>query len=97
MKLFKKQIIGCTIISSIVGQMVTLSAMGVWIGIISVATPFERAIAATNRFENIKNKYQTDDPNNNRGDDAKLNQTMTKYRNQQNYKNVYGLHRYQKQ
>lgn len=84
MKLFKKQIIGCTIISSIVGQMVTLSAMGVWIGIISVATPFERAIAATNRFENIKNKYQTDDPNNNRGDDAKLNQTMTKYRNQQN-------------
>ena len=84
MKELKKKVVGYTIITSIVGQAMSLAAFGVWAGALALATPFERALAATEEtlFEQTQRKYQTNDPNNNRSDDAKLNKILADYANQ---------------
>ena len=82
MKCFKKKLTGYTIIASMVGQTIAVSVIGVWAGLLSIATPFETAIAAQERFDQIQQKYKTDDPTNNRSDDQRLNQTLLKYPHQ---------------
>lgn len=81
----KKNVIGYSVIFAMVGQFVNIALMGIWVSIASLATPFERAMAAQNNdqslFEKVQSKYKTDDPQNNRGDDKLLNDTLNKYHN----------------
>ncbi|WP_100916043.1 conjugal transfer protein TraN [Pseudoalteromonas spongiae] len=79
---FKKKIVGYSLVVSLVTQILNITVWGVWFGFFA-PTPFQVAVAADSKFQEIKNKYQTDDPTNNRGTDSRLNSTLQKYSNQQ--------------